>query len=148
MSELEGPRGWRTRARGPRRCVSHPDRVPRRCVSHPADTRWSVTSDFGCSPHPHRGLAAKPSAVKSLPEPQEWQAYHFYSDHWFLLVKMVLIKVTNAAFISAALGRHPAEGEIRALCEASERPALQRGSPLGTQFSCSSPQGTATGMSG
>lgn len=94
------------------------------------------------------GLAAKPSAVKSLPEPQEWQAYHFYSDHWFLLVKMVLIKVTNAAFISAALGRHPAEGEIRALCEASERPALQRGSPLGTQFSCSSPQGTATGMSG
>lgn len=88
------------------------------------------------------GLAAKPSAVKSLPEPQEWQAYHFYSDHWFLLVKMVLIKVTNAAFISAALGRHPAEGEIRALCEASERPALQRGSPLGTQFSCSSPQGT------
>lgn len=94
------------------------------------------------------GLAAKPSAVKSLPEPQEWQAYHFYSDHWFLLVKMVLIKVTNAAFISAVLGRHPAEGEIRALCEASERPALQRGSPLGTQFSCSFPQGTATGMSG
>lgn len=57
----------------------------------------------------------------------------------FCLIKMVLIKVTDSAFIWNVLFCHPAEGKIRTSLKAARRIQLQCGT-LNTHSNCSSLQ--------